>query len=73
MRRNGLGRTRSASLGGHQKAFEVVAAVVTWWWENIIKRHLTWPLAPKVVVGQIKAYFGFWKGVFDRSGLGPAR
>src|SRR5690554_4371169 len=51
---------------GIKKAFEVVADVVIWWWENIIKRQFDLAAgAAKWLWDKIKAYFGFWKGVFD--------
>lgn len=51
---------------GIKKAFEVVADVVTWWWENIIKRQFDLAAgAAEWLWDKVKSYFGFWKGVFD--------
>ena len=51
---------------GIKKAFEVVAAVVRWWWENVTKRAFDAVVAAaKWLWDKVKAYFGFWKGVFD--------
>lgn len=51
---------------GIKLAFEAVAGVVSWWWENVTKRVFDAVVAAaKWVWDMIKRYFGFWRGVLE--------
>ncbi len=48
-------------------AFQVVADIIVWWWNNIVKRYFRMVAdIAKWLWERIKATFNLWKGVFDR-------
>lgn len=55
-------------------AWKGIQAVISWWWENVVKRYFNalkavWDgiiAGVKMVWDGVQMYFGFWRGILDR-------